>query len=289
MLRIENETLQVTIAPQGAELQSIIRKDLDQEYLWSGDPAFWGKKSPVLFPIVGGLKKNQYQHGMQTYPLSRHGFARDMAFEVVQQHASSVTLSISSNEETLQKYPFHFSFSISYTVEGESLHVTYDVQNTGKENLLFSVGGHPAFKVPVAAGTSFEDYYLEFNATENAGVWPLSDEGLIETAPVPFLQNTNTLPLTKALFFKDALVFKQLKSTTISLKSHQTPHGLRVTFKGFPFMGIWSAQNADFVCIEPWCGIADGVYASGNLLEKEGINSLNPGTSFSRTWSVTLF
>jgi galactose mutarotase-like enzyme len=289
MLRIENETLQVTIAPQGAELQSILRKDLSQEYLWSGDAAFWGKKSPVLFPIVGGLKKNQYQHALQTYQLSRHGFAREMAFEVVQQDATSITLSISSNEETLQKYPFHFSFSISYQLEENSLHVTYDVQNTGTENLLFSVGGHPAFKVPLAAGTGFEDYYLEFNATENAGIWPLSAEGLIESVPVPFLQNTNTLPLQKELFLKDALVFKQLKSTAISLKSHHTPHGLQVQFKGFPFMGIWSAPNADFVCIEPWCGIADGVYASGNLLEKEGINSLNPGTSFSRTWTVTLF
>jgi galactose mutarotase-like enzyme len=289
MLRIENETLQVTIAPQGAELQSIIRKDLSQEYLWSGDPAFWGKKSPVLFPIVGGLKKNQYQHALQTYQLSRHGFAREMAFEVVQQDAASITLSISSNEETLQKYPFHFSFSINYQLEENSLHVTYDVQNTGTENLLFSVGGHPAFKVPLAAGTGFEDYYLEFNATENAGIWPLSAEGLIESTPVPFLQNTNTLPLKKELFFKDALVFKQLKSTAISLKSHQTPHGLQVQFKGFPFMGIWAAKNADFVCIEPWCGIADGVYASGNLLEKEGINSLNPSTSFNRTWTVTLF
>lgn len=289
MVRIENDSLEVTIAPKGAELQNIIHKGNSLEYLWSGDPAFWGKKSPVLFPIVGGLKNNQYLVGTQAFPLSRHGFARDMEFEVTTQNATSATFSITSNEKTLAVYPFAFSFSITYSLEGASLHVIYDVKNEGQENMLFSVGAHPAFKVPLAENTSFEDYYLEFSAQENAGTWPLSADGLIEEKPVPLLNNTNQLPLKKSLFYKDALVLKQLKSTAISLKSNKTPHGLTMQYEGFPFMGIWSAKDADFVCLEPWCGIADSVFSSGNLYEKEGINSLNPGTSFQRTWSITLF
>lgn len=289
MLRIENATLQVDIATKGAELQSVVHKDLSQEYLWSGDPAFWGKKSPVLFPIVGGLKNSQYQYELETYSLGRHGFARDMEFEVLEQNATCVTLALNSTEETLKKYPFTFSFRVKYRLEDNSMQVSYEVENTGSDNLLFSVGAHPAFKLPLVAGTRFEDYYLQFSTTEQAGIWPLSDDGLIESAAVPFLDNTNKLPLTKELFYKDALVFKQLKSTSLSLRSDHTPHGLTMDFEGFPFMGIWSAKDADFVCIEPWCGIADGVYASGNLHEKEGINSLNPGTTFSRTWTVTLF
>lgn len=289
MVHLENELLQVTISPKGAELQSVVRTDFSQEYMWSGDAAYWGKKSPVLFPIVGGLKKNEYLYNLKPYQMSRHGFARDMVFEVTAQDESSASFTIISNEDTLEKYPFHFSFAVHYRLDRNSLHVEYEVKNTGTENMLFSVGGHPAFKVPLVAGSSFEDYYLEFEVAENVGTWPLSADGLIESSPVPLLNNTNVLPLNKPLFYKDALVLKQLKSNAISLKSRQTTHGLTMRFEGFPFMGIWSAKDADFVCIEPWCGIADGVYASGNLHEKEGINNLNPGTSFNRTWTITLF
>ncbi|BAV09152.1 Galactose mutarotase [Filimonas lacunae] len=289
MLVLENELLKVAIATKGAELQSIVRKDNGIEYMWSGDAQYWGKKSPVLFPIVGGLKKNEYIYNLNTYPLSRHGFARDMEFTVTEQSAHSATFSLKNDEDTYKVYPFHFTFSIRYQLENDTVSVTYQVQNDGKENLLFSVGGHPAFAVPQVEGSSYEDYYLEFSETENAGRWPLSAEGLIESAPIPVLQNTNILPLTKSLFYGDALVFKQLQSKKVSLLSKTHAHGLHFTLEGFPFLGIWAAKDANFVCIEPWCGIADGVYASGNLLEKEGINNLSPKTTFTRTWSVTLF
>lgn len=289
MLYLENELLKVAVATKGAELQSIVRKDTGIEYMWSGNPQYWGKKSPVLFPIVGTLKKNQYLYNMHTYTLGRHGFARDMEFSLTEQTASSATFSLASNEQTLQVYPFHFTFSITYQLQSDTVAVTYDVRNEGKENMLFSVGAHPAFAVPLVTGSSFEDYYLQFEHTEQAGKWPLSADGLIENAPEPFLDNTNTLPLNKPLFYGDALVFKQIQSSKISLLNKVNQHGLHFQMEGFPFLGIWSAKDADFVCIEPWCGIADGVYATGNLFEKEGINNLSPGTSFSRTWSVSLF
>lgn len=289
MLYLENELLKVAVAAKGAELQSIVRKDTGIEYLWSGDAKYWGKKSPVLFPVVGSLKKNQYLYKMQHYTLGRHGFARDMEFTVTAQTAGSATFTLQSNEQTLQVYPFRFSFSIRYELQNDTLSVTYDVKNNGEENMLFSVGAHPAFAVPLVAGSTFEDYYLQFDATENTDIWPLSPEGLIENEPKPYLTQTNTLPLTKPMFYGDALVFKQFQSKKISLLSKATSHGLHFHMEGFPFLGIWSAKDADFVCIEPWCGIADGVYATGNLFEKEGINNLSPSTTFSRTWSISLF
>ena len=148
---------------------------------------------------------------------------------------------------------------------------------------MFSVGAHPAFRVPIADGTVFEDYQLLFSHVENAGTWPLSAGGQVENFTTPLLDNTNLLPLAKALFYKDALVFKHLASNAISIVSQKTPHGLRVEFNGFPYMGIWNAKDADFVCIEPWCGIADSVTATGQLAEKEGINALNTGEVFERT------
>lgn len=289
MFTISNNTLKVVIAAKGAELQSIYNTETGLEYMWSGDAAFWGKKSPVLFPIVGGLKNNTYQYNGNSYNLGRHGFARDMVFEVSRQTSDTIAFTLKSSSDTHKVYPFDFRFSVIYSLKENQVKVTYEVENTGNEEMLFSVGGHPAFKVPVAEGTSFNDYFLHFNKLENEGKWPLSPEGLIETKPVELLNNTQELPLHKPLFYGDALVFKSLQSDSISILSEKTPHGLEVSYQDFPFMGIWSAKDADFVCIEPWCGIADSVNTTGNLEDKEGINRLDNGEIFTRSWQVSVF
>ena len=154
---------------------------------------------------------------------------------------------------------------------------------------MFSVGAHPAFKVPLVDGTTYEDHELVFSANETAGIYPLSADGLVEKYTEPFLNNSNSVPLTKALFAKDALVFKELRSDFIGILNHKNQHGLKLHYTNFPYMGIWAAKNADFVCIEPWCGIADSVDASGELAEKEGINQLDPGETFERSWTVEVF
>lgn len=289
MMEIANEYLQVKISTKGAELQNIVRKDNQLEYLWSGDPAFWGKKSPVLFPIVGNLKNNTYLHKGIPYQLGRHGFARDMEFTVTEHTEKQITLNLSDSDTTRKNYPFSFSLNIRYTLQDASLTVSYEVQNTGDETMYFSIGAHPAFKVPLVNGTAYEDYALHFSDTETAEVWPLSASGQISRTPAPYLDHTQVLPLQKKLFYDDALVFKNLASTAISLRSEKTPHGLTLRYAGFPYMGIWSAKDADFVCIEPWCGIADHDDATGILEEKEGIIPLSPEALFRQQWSVILF
>jgi len=286
---IENDLLKVEISAKGAELQSIVHKQTGLEYLWSGDAAFWGKKSPVLFPIVGGLKNNTYSYDDKTYHLGRHGFAREMTFAPGAQTDDSISFIRTSNEETWEHYPFNFTFTVGYALKENRLEVTYHVKNQSHGSMYFSVGGHPAFKVPLAPDTTFEDYYLQFSDVEDAGKWPLSKDGLIESAPVPSLENTDHLPLKKSLFYQDALVFKHLRSNSIAIVSDKTAHGLKVKFDGFPFMGIWNAKDADFVCIEPWCGIADSVNATGRLEDKEGIQLLRESEIFERSWSVELF
>jgi len=289
MYTIESDVLKVTVRSKGAELDSIYNKQAQLDYLWSGDAAFWGKKSPVLFPIVGTLKGDAYFFKGKEYTLTRHGFAREMEFRVSGQEANAVTFTLESNESTLQKFPFAFRFDITYSVTGSRLAVAYHVVNTGGEDMFFSVGAHPAFRVPLAAGSSYEDYTLVFNKVEQAPRWPISKDGLIKTTPLPLLTNTDRLPLRKELFVKDALVFKQLASDSITLQSPVTAHGWSVSFPGFPYMGIWAAKNADFICIEPWCGIADGVDADQELIHKTGINRLKPGVSFTRAWALEVW
>ena len=286
---ISNPSLRISVSEKGAELQSIFNINTGLEYVWDADPAYWSKKSPVLFPIVGGLKQNTFYYDQKAYALNRHGFARESQFSVIEKTEDRICFSLISNETTLQFFPFHFDFRITYQLDANKLHVSYTVKNTDQHVLFFSVGAHPAFKVPLVEGTSFSDYYLKFSTVENADKWPLSADGLIEKISIPLLKDTQELPLTKELFYTDALVFKDLASTSISILSHNTSHGITVLFNGFPYMGIWNAKDADFVCIEPWCGIADSVDSTMLLSEKEGINQLEPNAIFSRTWTVETF
>lgn len=289
MVTLTNEHLQVNITPKGAELTSIYSKQTGLEYLWDGNPEFWPKQSPTLFPIVGGLKNGSYEFAGKQYAMGRHGFTREMVFAVSNKTDTTATFTIEATEETLKQYPFSFKFSVTYTIEANKLSVSYIVENPSSDTLYFSVGAHPAFKVPLVQGDNYDDYYLAFNETENAGIYPLATDGLVELQPVPFLANTNKLPLTKALFYKDALVFKELKSTAISILNTKNSHGLTYSYTDFPYMGIWAAKNADFVCIEPWCGIADNVATTSQFTEKEGINKLGSNEVFTRTWAVEMF
>ena len=289
MTLIENDILKVSIKTKGAELDSIYNKETNLEYMWSGDPAFWGKKSPVLFPVVGTLKNDIYYYNHKEYSLSRHGFAREMDFMVTAQTSSSAQFTLQSNEITFSKYPFSFRFDVIYSLKADKLVVNYKITNTGNDSLYFSVGGHPAFKVPLINDTVYNDYYLEFNRPETAGRWPISKDGLIESSPAPLLNNKNRLSLSKELFYNDALVFKNLVSDKISLRSEKITNGLEFDFAGFPYLGIWAAKNADFVCIEPWCGIADSVTSDQQIVDKEGINKLGAKEIFERSWSVRTF
>ena len=302
MQTLKNQSLTVKINPKGAELISLFNGENQTEYMWSADANFWGKSSPVLFPIVGALKDNLYNFEGKTYHLPRHGFAREREFLVENSKNESVTFLLTNDEETLKIYPFAFEFRLKYELQDNCLSVTYSVKNMDDKTMYFSVGGHPAFAVPLSADTDYEDYYLEFNKTENFQRWGLVEGGLIANNPTDFLLNTNRLALTKDLFYEDAIVFKNLQSDEVILKSDKTnspstqsddsqtdskkPH-LKFNFKGFPYLGIWAAKDANFVCIEPWCGIADSENHNQELTEKEGIIALSVDDIFERTWSVT--
>lgn len=288
MITIQNQYLKATINPKGAELVSLIQLSSNIDFMWEGDATFWGKHSPVLFPIVGSLKDNTYFYEGKSYQLGRHGFARDREFLLETHTEDSVTFLLVSDENTKTVYPFDFEFRLKYTLQENQLELQYIVDNSGDKLLWFSVGGHPAFKVPIEEGLAYDDYRLVFNQTEDFARWPLSPEGLIMDEPESTVITSNEIVLTKELFQQDALVYKNLQSDSITLKSHSGQHQLEFGFKGYPFLGIWAAKNANFVCIEPWCGIADHVSHNQDITQKEGMIALNPSETFTRAWSVKL-
>lgn len=286
MISLFNEALTVTINEKGAELQSIQLNGL--EYLWQADPSYWSKHSPVLFPIVGELKDGKYFFNNKEYRLARHGFARDKIFEAEKISETSALFTLRSSPETLVVYPFHFTFRVEYTLTGSALSCTYHVENISNDFMYFSVGGHPAFKVPLVKNLEYADYMLEFN-NDDVLTRNLLHKGLIADNTEQLNLLNKKLPLKQSLFYTDAIVLKHLKSDEIRMFTEKNAHGLKFKFNGFPHFGIWAAVDARFVCLEPWCGIADGIHANQQLINKEGINKLASNQKWQRTWSVEFY
>ena len=288
MIQLFNEHIAASIHPDGAELRSLKHLTNGRQYLWSGDPAFWGKFSPVLFPIVGTVRDNRYTHEGHEYVLGRHGFARERTFVVEQYSATEARFTLVDDEATWKVYPFAFRLHLTYRLYGPRLTLTYTVENPGEQDMWFCLGAHPAFAVPNAPLLKYDDYYLEFSEPETTGRWVL-DGGLLKAEPTPFLEEKIRIPLSRDLFARDAIVLKGLRSQTIVLATASDPHGCCFSIEGWPHLGLWAAPGADFLCIEPWQGHADHVNDHSELRRKEGVVHLETGRSWSKSWWVELF
>lgn len=286
---IENNQLIAVIAEHGAELQSLKSKAHDLEYIWKGDPEYWGKHAPLLFPIVGALKNDQYTYQGKTYTLPRHGFARNMDFEVIAQTTDTASFRLTSSEATRENYPFDFELYVHYELGGEGIQIRYEVLNTSEEEMLFSIGGHPAFNVPLDPKLNFEDYYLAFSPRKSRLILPL--EGNYINMDQRTLGQTNTnIGLSHELFKNDALIYETKGLNSISICSDYSPQSVTVTYNNMPYVGIWSPspKEAPFVCIEPWVGVADTLTASGELVEKLGIQQLAGREKFQTKYAITV-
>lgn len=283
---IINEFLKVTVKSSGAELVSLKNTLTNMEYLWQGDPAYWGRRAPVLFPIVGRLADNRCRAEGRECSLTQHGFARDMHFDLVDQKDQTLIYSLKTSEETLKLYPYKFELIIKYKLEKNKLVIIYEVINCDDQTIWFSIGAHPAFRCPLLAKENFTNYFLEFEEKEKASRYLLED-GLFTGETEPVLNNEKILNLSDDLFGKkDAIVFKGLKSTSVSLKSKKSSHRITMDFSGFPYFGIWT--KGPFICLEPWYGLADEKGFVGELKDKEGILSLKPEERFFCEHSVAV-
>ena len=284
---LESSSLLVHIAPKGAELTSILGKADQTEYLWQADPAVWGRHAPILFPVVGRLKDNQYFYEGKAYPMNQHGFARDQVFSILQQNDTTVWLEASATPETLPIYPFYFNLRVGYHLEGSTLQVSYQVGNLANKVMPFSIGAHPGFSCPITPGEELTDYVVEFDQEETAATHLLDEKGLFDGRTRPCLEGSKRIPITKDLFNDDALVFHHLKSSTAKLLSTKSGRYVEMRMEGFPYLGIWAQPGAPYVCIEPWHGHADWADTSGDIFEKKGIRTLAPNRAFECSYTIT--
>ncbi len=271
-----------TINHKGAELISLKNSNNNREYIWNGNPAFWGKHSPVLFPIVGTLKNNSYSYNSATYNMPRHGFARDLDFELINKSESSVVFSLSSSKETKINYPFDFELQIIYSLDNNKLNISYKIINNNETKMPFSIGAHPAFALP----ESFDCYSLFFDKNDSLISYQL-DNDLLSDQTFEIKTEKNSLPLSYALFENDALIFKKIESKSITIIENKNPI-LKVNYGNFPHLGLWTKPNAKFICIEPWLGYSDTNNTSGNIMEKEAIQFIDTKNTFDCSFMVEI-
>ncbi|MBJ6143311.1 aldose 1-epimerase family protein [Hymenobacter sp. BT559] len=297
MLTLTSATARVQIAAHGAELTSFVNLATGLEYVWPADPAQWARHAPLLFPIVGKLPEDTYLHNGQAYKLSQHGFARDQEFQLIHEEADNLVFQLMHSAVTQQVYPFEFELRVSYTLRGSVLTVGWHVRNpaAADQDLLFSIGAHPAFNCPLGTeGGQFADYFFEIGNPPQPFERHLLKGGLRtgETQPVPLANNELTddgeaLPLTYDLFADDALVFKSNDFSWIALRSNKFSNFVRMQFDGFPYLGLWTkGPGANFVCIEPWQGVASPVGPPQELRDKEGIMTLAPSQMFDCRYTI---
>ncbi len=282
-VEISNDKLAAKINTKGAELCSVISLDESIEYIWQGDDRYWSRNSPVLFPIVGKLKDSKYRYGSKEYFMNQHGFARDSEFVLESHSRDSASFVLESSAESLEIYPFNFKLTIAYKLCGRAVEVSWVVENIDERELLFSIGAHPGFNCPLEDTLSFEDYRLVFECKESA-VREFLVDGL-RCEKQEFVVGTS-LELTRELFKDDALVLSNIKSKSVTLESPKSLRRVTLRFEGFEYLGIWSKGEANFVCIEPWHGIADAQNSSGDFSDKQGIMKLGPKEIFDCSYLI---
>lgn len=286
---LNNGILEAKIKSFGAELVGLRDIKLNKEYMWQKDPKFWAKSSPVLFPFVGALKDNRYVYEGKEYSLTtKHGFARDYEFQLVFQNEISAEFLFKGNEVTKKSYPFNFKLYLKYTLEDRKLKLEYRVENLEDKKIYFSLGAHPAFSTPVNNNIGYSDYYIEFENEESGEVNTLNG-ALIDSKRKVKAFEGRKIELSRDTFKNDALIIENPNSHKVYLKNDKSGYKLGFTYTGFKYIAFWNVPGAEYVCLEPWCGISDYDDCSGNIEEKKGIEELEAKEKFIREIEIEIF
>ena len=285
--QIRNESLTLEIDAHGAEMKSLIDNCSGQEYLWCGDAAYWGRTSPVLFPLVGNYREKQSCFDRKWYSLSQHGFARDMDFELVSEKGDEIWFALEDSPETLEKYPFGFRLELGYRLQGRAVEVLWKVTNKNDREMYFSIGGHPAFNCPLREGEKQTDYRIGFDTCEPLTASVLDENGTVSERTKVLELTDGMLQITDSLFDEDALIVEHDQAHKVALYTPEGEKYLEVRFEA-PLFGIWSpaGKHAPFVCIEPWYGRSDRADFGQKLEEREWGNVLKAGEIFTAAYQI---
>ena len=285
--------LEIESTNYGAELLSVKLNGLEKihqgaKVLDNSGEMYWKRHSSVLFPIVGRLKDNKCVINKKEYIIEQHGFARDMEFEELEKNNIYHSYVLRNNEYIKRQYPYKFELYVSYLVNDNTLMVKYKVVNKDKKEMLFGIGGQPAF----ICNVSSENYYIEFEKEENDVEIMRNQRGtLIDGSSVinkDIIQDNKIINLDKNTFEFDAIVLENLKSNRVYLKSKEADREiLSVKFNKFPYLTIWSKPNSPFIAISPSYTVSDRKETLKELDKKENIIHLKPKEDFECSYYIT--
>ena len=278
------------ISSVGAELISL-QDVFGTEYIWQKEEKYWPRSSPVLFPVVGNLRDGRTVIEGKEYRIPQHGFCRDAEFQVVYHSDTTAVFTYTFSEETLSIYPYRFRLTLSYTLDNTRLSIHYTVLNLDDRIMDYFIGAHPAFNTPVGGG-SFEECCLDFEKPETGAcpVYHLEDCRFHMDNRIQRLYNESHLPLQYGDFESDAIVFDKPNSQWVKLHSMKTGRGVLVDFGDFDYIAFWTpvGKKAPFLCIEPWCGMADCDDETGEFSKKRGVKHLPAGEQHSYDLKITM-
>ena len=108
---------------------------------------------------------------------------------------------------------------------------------------------------------------------------------------LPDFQDGQILPLRHELFDeRDALLFTELKSRSVTLQHQRSGKGLQFSFPKMEVLAVWTKpfMNANYLCLEPWHGMPAQVTESGAMEEKPFATLLEPGHCYKTWFTATL-
>ncbi|MCP8993435.1 aldose 1-epimerase family protein [Streptococcus sp. CF9-1] len=284
MIVLKSDQLNVEFQTLGGALSSIKDKE-GVEYLWQGDPTYWSGQAPVLFPICGSVRNDTVLYdkedgSQKEVKIPRHGLVRKKEFTLVEQTDNSVTFAIEDDEEMYANYPYHFRLEITYTVTGKTIRTQYKIYNKESEKSMpYFIGGHPGFNCPLLDDEVYEDYYLEFEKPETCTVpKPFPETGMLDLKDRnSWLNNQKEIDLNYDFFSYDAVTLDELESRTVALRSRKHDKGLKLHFKEFPNLIVWSTLNkGPFIALEPWSGLSTSIEEGDRLEDKKDVKIIKP-------------
>ena len=285
---LENDALAVRISSKGAELQSVVCEGIER--MWSGDPAVWGRRAPLLFPLIGRLRDGWYANGGERVDAPMHGFCRDRAFAAEQVSGTHARFETTSDEGTRAVFPFDFRLRVDFSLEGATIVKAHTVENAGEVPMPFELGGHEAYATRLLPGERMADYYVRFEGADALGMFDMDEEGILALPKIEVPLEDGRLTKTPEQLGIDTVVLENVPGGRVVLASAANPHEVEVEFPDFPYLGIWTKAGQDdarYLCLEPWSALPDALFSPRELAEKPGVRVLAPGERATLAYRMT--
>ncbi|MGI5959913.1 MAG: aldose 1-epimerase family protein [Massiliimalia sp.] len=286
-ITLRNTSSLAVIDTQGAEMRSF-QDGFGTEYLWQADSVYWNRTSPLLFPCVGRLRDGKTTIDGVEYSIPKHGFLRDREFRLAFYNDEKAILSYLSNDKDYEIFPFRFNFQVTYTLEGCSLKVQYDVFNMDDKEMPFCIGAHPGFRVPVFGDEPFENYYIELDRPVTASIPYFTGSEWDNSKRREFLKDQKRFFLNHSMFDGDAIFLDEVKPVSVTLASVLSGRGVQMNIEGFESIAFWTpaGKQAPFVCLEPWAGSDSYTDEDGDFRKKRQVQTVQPDEK--KTYSFTI-